>query len=340
MALAPSPLSQVCKGVRNYLDAQINGAGRSKVNVVVAAPADTASAGAADSEHRLNLFFNRFEPSGIFPDTLPGETGWVRASCLVTPFAVDEDSIGAGENDLRLIGEVLRIFHEKPVLLLRVDGVDYQLQVIFQPLALEQLNQLWSTQGEAVYRPSLLYEVTLAPVLPAVKALAAPLAARFGVAAAPGLEERPTHPVEGRAPEVHRATPPIARADWAPAIALVYGAHCAYALAFELGSDELASFVAPVWIAGQPGESVALRWEVWDAQSGWRAAGDAHDALITSRSIDPDAAADAPTEAVALPPFAGKCELMLYAERTYRRAGDGAALVVRSNPLLISVYAP
>lgn len=174
MALAPSPLSQVCKGVRNYLDAQINGAGRSKVNVVVAAPADTASAGAADSEHRLNLFFNRFEPSGIFPDTLPGETGWVRAYCLVTPFAVDEDSIGAGENDLRLIGEVLRIFHEKPVLLLRVDGVDYQLQVIFQPLALEQLNQLWSTQGEAVYRPSLLYEVTLAPVLPAVKALAAP----------------------------------------------------------------------------------------------------------------------------------------------------------------------
>ena len=41
MALAPSPLSQVCKGVRNYLDAQINGAGRSKVSVVVAAPADT-----------------------------------------------------------------------------------------------------------------------------------------------------------------------------------------------------------------------------------------------------------------------------------------------------------
>ena len=90
MALALSPLSQVCKGIRSYLDGVINAPERSKVSVLLATPAETASASAGDSNHRLNLFFNRFEPSGLFPDTLPGETGWIRTYCLVTPFAAEE----------------------------------------------------------------------------------------------------------------------------------------------------------------------------------------------------------------------------------------------------------
>lgn len=337
MALAPSALSQVCKGVRAYLDSQINGSGRSKVSVVLATPADTATAGAADGDHRLNLFFHRFEPCGLFPDTQPGETAWVRTFCLVTPFAGDEDGLGAGENDLRLIGEVMRVFHERPVLQLRVDGDDYQLQVVFQPLALEQLNQLWSTQGDAIYRPSLLYEITLAPVLPALKALSAPLAGSFGVAVA-ATAERQTAGLDGRAPEVPLMTPAIGREDWAPAIAFVHRGRCAYSLAFALGSPQLAAFEPRVWLAGKPSEAVALRWERWDAQAGWRAAGADSAALIGSRSIDPEAVAGAPTEAVA-PPFAERQgQLLLYAERSYLRASDGARLGVRSNPLLITVY--
>lgn len=337
MALASSALSQVCKGVRAYLDSQINGAERSKVSVVLGTPADAASAGAADGDHRLNLFFHRFEPGGLFPDTLPGETAWIRTFCLVTPFAADEDSLGAGENDLRLIGEVMRVFHERPVLQLRVDGDDYQLQVVFQPLALEQLNQLWSTQGDAVYRPSLLYEIALVPVLPALRAPSAPLAASFGVAVATTLERQAVE-LAARSPEVPPITPRIGREDWAPAIAFVHRGRCAYSLAFALGSPQLAAFEARLWLAGKPSEAVALRWERWDAQNGWQAAGADGAALIGSRCIDPEAAASAPTEAIA-PPFAERPgQLLLYAERSYLRASDGARLGVRSNPLLISVY--
>lgn len=338
MALALSPLSQVCKGIRAYLDGEINAPDRSKVSVVLATPADTASAGAADSDHRLNLFFYRFEPSGLFPDTLPGETGWLRAFCLITPFAAEEDSVGAGENDLRLIGEVMRVFHEKPVFQLSVEGEDYHLQVIFQPLGLDQLNQLWSTQGDTIYRPSVLYEVSLAPVLPAVKAVPAPLAGGFGLQVQSTLERQATS-VAGRFPEVPAMTPDITREDWAPAIAFVQGGACAFSFSFALGSPALAAFTPRVWLAGKVGESVSLRWEIWDATAGWQKFVPDGAALVASSGIDPDAAAGAPTQALTLPFTDHVGQMLFYAERSYTRAGDGAVLTVRSNPLLVSLYA-
>ena len=337
MALATSSLSQVCKGIRQYLDGQLNGPERSKVGVVLATPSDTASASAGDSDHRLNLFFFRFEPAGFFPDTLPGETGWLRAFCLVTPFAAGEDSVGAGENDLRLIGETIRVFQEKPVFLLQVDDQDYHLQVVFQPLGLDQLNQLWSTQGDTVYRPSALYEISLAPVIPETPAVPAPLTGGIGFEAR-AVMARQAAAVAGRTPEVHPMTPAIALADWAPAVALVDQGNCALSLAFALGSPELATFKAHVWIAGKPGEPVALRWETWDAIGGWQNVEPPIAATVSSPAIDPDAAADAVTVALALPFTDHVGQLLLYAERNYTRASDDAALGVRSNPLLISLF--
>lgn len=338
MALALSPLSQVCKGIRGYLDGEINAPERSKVSVVMATPADTAGSGAGDSEHRLNLFFYRFEPSGLFPDTLPGETGWVRTFCLVTPFAAEEDGIGAGENDLRLIGEVMRIFHEKPVFRLGVDGEDYHVQLIFQPLALDQLNQLWSTQGDTIYRPSLLYEVSLAPVIPAEPAVASPLAGGFGVYLQPSLERRESN-VAGRLPEVPAMAPDIALEDWAPAVSFVHEGACAFSLNFALGSPELAAFTPRVWLAGKAGESVSIVWETWDRGTGWQVLAPAIAAVIADTSIAPEAASEATTFALTLPFGDRAGQMLCYAQRSYNRAGDGVLLSVRSNPLLISLYA-
>lgn len=338
MALALSPLSQVCKGIRVYLDGEINAPARSKVTVLLATPADAASASAGDSEHRLNLFFHRFEPSGLYPDSLPGEVGWVRCFCLVTPFCAEDDSIGAGENDLRLIGEVMRIFHEAPVLLLSVEGEDYQLQVIFQPLGLDQLNQLWSTQGDTIYRPSVLYEVSLAPVIPANAAVAAPLAGALGLSVQSTLGPQELT-AAGRSPEVPTMTPATARADWAPAVAFVRGGACAFSFSFALGSGALAAFTPHVWLAGKVGEAVRLRWETWDATAGWQTVEPPTAAVITDTRIDPDAAAGAATVALALPFTDHVGQMLLYAERDYPRAADGTVLTVRSNPLMVSLYA-
>lgn len=338
MPLVQSSLSQVCKGIRGYLDGALNAPDRSKVTVVLAAPADTASGGASDSEHRLNLFFYRFEPSGLYPDIQPGETDWLRTFCLVTPFAVEESPVGAGENDLRLVGEVIRIFHEKPVFLLDVDGEEYHLQVIFQPLAVEHLNQIWSTQGDTTYRPSALFEISLAPVVPLVKTVQPPLAGGIGFAVQPAMHG-PDSAVADTRPEVPVMAPTVGRPDWAPAIAFVDGGTCAFSLGFVLGSAELAAFTPRVWLAGKGGEQVSLRWETWDTAGGWRTEAAAVTATITDTSIVPAAAATASTTAVTLPFTDHVGQMMLYAERSYIRPGDGAVLAVRSNPLLISLSA-
>lgn len=338
MALAASPLSQVLKGLRAWLDGELNDPGLSKVNVLLATPADTASAGAGDSEHRLNLFFYRFEPSGLFPDSLPGETGWVRAFCLITPFAAEEGSISAGENDLRLIGEVMRVFQEQPVFQLTVDDEDYHLQVLFQPLGLDQLNQLWSTQGDTIYRPSVLYEVSLAPIVPAVKTVPAPLAGGLSLGVGDSLEMPAENPAD-QAPEVEKMTPDLSAEGWAPALAFVHQGACGLSYSFALGGDALDDFEPRVWIAGKAGATVRLQWETWDATDGWQKQGAATDHVIASTGIDPDQAAAAPLVALTLPFTDHVGQMLLYAERQYPRAGDGVMLTVRSNLLLVSLYA-
>ena len=339
MALAVSSLSQVCKSMRQYLDGEINSPERSKVTVVLGTPSETAAAAASDTNHnhRLNLFFFRFEPSGLFPDTLPGETGWLRSFCLITPFAGEEDTVSSGENDLRLVGEIMRIFHEKPVFILSVDDEDYHIQAMFQPLSLDQLNQLWSTQGDAVYRPSVLYEISLAPIVPAVPAVPPKLAGGIGFEALASLDL--TEPSRtGTAPTVSTMTPDTTLEAWAPAIAFVYQDACATSLNFALGSPALAAFTPRIWLAGKIGDNVSLQWETWDAANGWKTVEPATTATISSASIDPDAAAGANTETLALPFDDSVGQMLLYAERSYSRASDGAVLTARSNLLLISLY--
>ena len=98
--------------------------------------------------------------TGFGSHELPNQTLWIRVYCIITAFAVDEDRISAGESDLRLIGEVLRLFHETPVLApIDVGGEVMQAQVVLQPLGLDQIQQLWQTQSEVAYRPSVAYEV-------------------------------------------------------------------------------------------------------------------------------------------------------------------------------------
>lgn len=340
MALATTALSQLCRGIRTFIDGRLNAADRSRVNVVIGTPADAAGAGGVgDAAHRLNLFFFRFEPSGLYPDKLPGETDWLRGFCLITPFATDEDNVSAGENDLRLVGEVLRTFHEQPVLLLNVDGDDYQLQVMMQPLGLDQLNQLWSTQGDTIYRPSALFEISLLPVVPATSAIPAPLVGGLGLQVQPSTSADGTAP-SGEPPLVRRLVPDIAREDWAPAITFVVANQCAFSLTFVLGSAELTAFVPQVWVAGKGGERVTLRWESWEATSGWQVVAEDPPTIATilSVAIDPKTAADAPTRVSALPFNNRRGQLLLYAERSYRRAADGAQLTVRSNPLLVSLH--
>jgi len=338
MPLPESPLSQVCRAIAGFLSERLE-ASLNHIHVRIGSPADAVPK-ETDNDHRVNLFFYRLEPGGFGPAADPDEPWRLRLHCLVTAFGVKEDQVPAGENDLRLLGGVLRAFHEQPVLDgVAVNGEEVRTQVVFQPLSVEEINHVWATQGEASYRPSVAYEMALVPVLPREPRIGGPLVGALGFEARAGMASR-------RAPFSGVAAPPpvlpfavdTGREDWAPRICFVHGGACAESLSFAVGSQELDDFEPRVWIAGDVGSTVRLAWEVWDREQGWRPAGSPVPATASSTAIDPEQAASTVTAATDLPFDDHPGQAVLYAERQYTRGSDGALLSVRSNPLLVNLF--
>ena len=339
MALPTSSLSQVCREIANVVSVGLNASANS-IQVMIGSPVDAVPS-QSDQLHRINLFFYSIEPTGFFPGTLPGDPWWIRLRCLVTGFGIAENQISAGENDLRLLGEVLRLFHETPVVeKFTVDGETFRMQVIFQPLSPDDLNHIWSTQGDVSYRPSVVYEMALAPVVPVKKTLGSPLVGAVGSEIRADRQAR-SAPFGGSA-----AAPPVpltrvdsSHEDWPPAICLVADDHCLQSLSFASGSQALADFTPRVWVAGELNAAVLLVWEKWTSSQGWKRQNTTQNALATTSVIDPTAVALAVTSEFALPFAANETgQAVLFAERTYLRASDQQPLTVRSNPLLVSVF--
>jgi hypothetical protein len=287
--------------------------------------------------HRLNLFFFRFEPFSFDPGARPGQTGYVRAHCLMTPFAVLEDGVSAGEGDLRLVGEVLRLFQEKPVFDIQADDEDFDIQVILQSLALDQLNQLWSTQGDIAYRPSLLYEISLMPVIPEHNEIGSPLAGSIGMSVTADMNAELSVDI-AVGPDVRPVTVDVRGEDWAPCICLVRGGKCVQSLSLAVASAEFDASPLAVWVAGAPDGLVDLCWDIWDKTNGWSTQPAVASVSPSGVSIDPSRAGVATTEPVALPFGDHAGQAVLYATRTFARGVDNASITVRSNPLLVNLY--
>ncbi|HEX7839005.1 MAG TPA: DUF4255 domain-containing protein [Kofleriaceae bacterium] len=331
MPLPETSLSRACRSIADLIQSSFAAANH-PIQVRLGTPA-SAQPAATDTEHRLNLFFHRFEPSGFGSFELPNETWRIRVYCVITAFAVDEDRISAGENDLRLIGEVLRLFHEDPVLApVDVGGEQMQAQMILQPLGLDQIFQLWQTQGDVPYRPSLAYQVALVPILPKQPAIGGPLVGAIGTEVRPRLTTEPPsttpRPALSEPRRIDTRDP-----EWAPQIAFVSPAGLVESLSLPLGSPELA--VGPsVCIAGDVGTAVTLTWEVWDSVAGWRPGGTDQPATVEFAQLPDDSATGV---RVQLPSTTTAGQSVLYATRHATRS-DGAAIVIRSNPLLVTLF--
>jgi hypothetical protein len=340
MALPQSTLSRVCRSIADFLVQRLN-ANVNSIRVLIGTPASAAPT-ASVNEHRVNLFFYRIEPSGFFPDVATDDIWRVRLHCLVSPFGRNEGPISAGENDLRLLGEIVRVFHETPILPeLNVSGQLVRMEALFHPLTLDEINHLWGTQGDVAYRPSVAYELTLLPVIPSQLSTGSPLVGATG-AQVYGRMDASHAPFTGDGatwqPEVHVQTVRSELEDWAPAICLVHGGSCVYSLSFALGSAALTAFSPQVWVAGPNGAAVTLVWDIWDSTQGWRTSGTTQSTTASGEKLDPSDAAGAPTVSFALPFTNHTGQAVLYAERSYTRASDGAALKVRSNPVLVNLY--
>lgn len=334
MALPVSSLSQVCRSIADFVSNRLEAA-QHNIQVRIGSPASAAPA-ETDTQHRVNLFFYRVEPNGFGPAAAPDETWLLRLSCLVTAFGVEESQISPGENDLRLLGGVLSAFHERPILdPIAIDGATVQPQVVFQPLGMEEINHLWATQGEVAYRPSVAYEMALVPILPRNPRLGGPLVGAIGFEVR--SDEAGRHePFSGQAvpPPVVAREVDTRLEDWPPSICFVTGGTCVESVSLPVNT----AFAPQVWVAGLNGVAVRLRWEIWDAQDGWRPGGATVDTAATGPRLDPDQAAGATTTPIAVPFNDHAGQAVLYAERTFNRAADGAQVTVRSNPLLVNFF--
>jgi hypothetical protein len=341
VALPASTLSRVCRSVSDFVSAGLDAANHD-IHVTVGSPGGASLPQTVDY-HRVNLFFYRIDPFGFDNDGSPGETEWIRLHCLVTAFGLLEDNISVGENDLRLLGEVMRLFHESPVLApLELDGETIQLQVVLQPLGTDDINHIWSTQGEIAYRTSVAYEMAVLPIIPKERAISGPLVGTIGTEVRGAMRRQGPFSGSTFVPQPRPIAVNTESESWVPHIAFLYAEAFAYSLTFAVGGEELVAFAPAVLILGEPNAAVSLRWDRWSSATGWEPVpGPGTDATPTGRTLDPDDV-DVHTIDVDLPfdgaPVAG--QLALYAVRQYARAADDAVITVRSNPLLITLFEP
>lgn len=346
--LDPSSLSVAARALRSHIGAAMS---LPETQILIGHPNLTAG-GTDGAKQFLNLFFYRVEHGAHPPDGTTDDPFYLRFYCLVTAFGAQETlngtSISAGENDLRLVGGAMQGLHQNPILMLRDDsGEDIaQMQVVLHTLTLDDLNHIWSTQGDTPYRLSVGYELALLPLPLERAAKRGPRVGALGVELQVGTRYRPL-PAAGLAaaalaPQVPAVRVDVERPDWAPHICwLAPGEALQYSMA--LASDALPASVQLIAL-GAPGSEVRLEWEIWDpaADPAWvpTPASPATLILETDR-IDP--AQTSPSffslaDNVGFP-LGGRSQALLYASRNYTRP-DGAVVALRSNPLLVSVFQP
>lgn len=340
MALPQSTLSRICRSLADFISQGLQ-ANVNSIRVLIGTPAAAAPAPSVN-EHRLNLFFYHIEPSGFFADVAPDEIWRIRLHCLVTPFARTEGQVSAGENDLRLLGEVVRLFHETPIMTeLNISGEHVRVEALFHALNMDEINHLWGTQGDVAYRPSVAYEFSLVPVIPSRRSAGSPLVGSAGAQVYGRMDARhEPFTADGQTwlPEVRAQRVSGELEDWAPVICIVSQGACVESISFAVGSASLTAFTPQVWVAGPAGSAVTLVWEIWDSTLGWRSAGAGKNTSASGEAMDPAQAASATTVSFALPFKNHPGQAVMYAERSYIRPSDGSALKVRSNPVLVNLY--
>ena len=322
----PSALSIAASGVADAIDAHFrrNGA---VVHVFADAPAISAKRAAPDT-HVINLFFYRISPSGFHAGQTSNEPLMLRLHCLVTPFCKDApaenggDVMPAGDAELRILGEVVRLFHEHPIIGPLAGGpaegaTRYALQAILRAPEMEEINHVWTTQGNDLpYRASAAYEFALAAVDPATPP--APLQPVRGFQAETDTDMRRASGGLGAAPGIDA---------WTPAMMFVVGEQLTDALTLGWTAGEFADNPpnpVTVALAGVAGQTAELRFERLEDEV-WTDFGDPLEHEVASSRLDDAAARVQP----ALPPVDAPASLRLTA-----RPVEGGAV---SNTLRLDI---
>jgi hypothetical protein len=341
--LPVSSLSLMANGLRELLEELIE-----ELSSVSVGNPRLAAEQAQGGKQVLNLFFYLVEYGGYPPDGSPMDPFYVRVNCLVTAMCSketdpDNGTVSEGENELRLLGQAMRILHENPVLLVGNESTTVQLQMVLLPLTLDDMHRLWATLGDVPYRLSAAYQLSLLPVPLQEAGRRSPLVAGYGLKVRGSMEREPL-PEEGfsvpvPAPGFKRISVDTSRPGWSPQLAFL-GPRGELRTTLTFQAERLPVSVR-VLAAGDPGSEITLFWDRWDpeAEGPWRSVGAGLPIILRTDTLDP---ALEPSELAALSeeieiPLSGPGQALLSARRDFVRL-DGARSVARSNPLLLVVY--
>jgi len=218
-----------------------------------------------------------------------------------------------------------------------------QLQIVPHPLNLDNLNHVWSTQGDTAYRLSVAYEMALAPIPLAEAVERSSLVGETGTGVQ-GDMDRELLPDEGfgietSAPVVPKVTVDVRKPDWAPHVCFVDEANGNLAYTLLMPESQLPTsglLQLKVLVAGKPSKQVEFVWESWNPTTGWEKSSSSQNETIETDTIDPENIDPGLAANIDLP-IQDKGQAALYAERTWQRP-DGSTVTLRSNPLLVTVY--
>lgn len=199
-------LSEIATQLSLFITQNVTGA----PNVVVGPPSQAAPSD-ANAEPLVNLFFYKLSPSGFYPDATSRDPYQLRIHCMITTFGkgqveANQAVLSEGEINLRILGSIIQKFHERPVHHIALPGggpeAQSELQVIFAPMNIEELNQIWATQGDVAFRTSLAYEISLAPITSSLPAAPAPRVSGFETQVVPNLITDMDEPAAPSSPSI------------------------------------------------------------------------------------------------------------------------------------------
>jgi hypothetical protein len=281
--LPVSSLSTAAYGLRDLLIQQIDELA-DVTHVRIGHPGDTIKELEDNDQNSLNLFFYDVNYDGYPVDGSSDNPFYLRLHCLITavghktsepesPVSSNPRDVSKGENELRLIGEVMRTLHEQPLLALSdVDGNQIaSLQVVPHTMNLDNLNHIWSTQTDISYRLSVAYEIALAPVPLAYPAEASPLVGDPHMVVWGDVKREPGKERDGiisLQPQVEYLEVDTSIPNWVP--------HICYVETIAPSSQQLhyvfkvvGNLDTPldVLIAGQNNGMTKMMWNVWSRKT-------------------------------------------------------------------------
>lgn len=214
MAVVDSHIADVMIAVRERIKAHLATFGEAGVgpgvDVEINNPAGTNIPTGTNAKNLVTLFLYRIEPDHAAYLSTPERGLVVRLKVMINVYGVQTSVSGesARTTELRVLSEILRLFMEHPQFgPIRVKGTtptgvmqsmaSQGPMIEAQPLSLdmEEINHIWTTQGDAAFRTALVYSFNYGVVAPKAPKDEGPPVLRTEAVVTPDFTGPPVTPV-------------------------------------------------------------------------------------------------------------------------------------------------